>query len=148
MASYVTIDSQKVTNTSYYNYTIALWMTYDTVLTEGDIMDQFKVPIKMEKYPTMAYNDMQRRQLYNIIGFRSEEPDFKLFDITSCFLDFEQADRMIKLDWNETFVVNHGSKIARDQARLALSEAAGVTRIRIQNIGKNCKYLYDLPLGS
>ena len=134
MSSYVTLDSHQVTNTSYFNYTIALWMSYQTVLNEGDNIDEFIIPIKMEKYPTMAYDDNKLRQTYNIIGFKSEEPDFNRFDITSCFLDFQKADKRIKLDWNDTFIVQNGIKIARDQARLALSEAAGITRIRVQNI--------------
>ena len=80
------------------------------------------------------YADWTKRHTFNIIGFREGEPDFNLFDVTPCFLNYQMMHILIKTGWDETFIISQGLKKARDQVRLSLQQAAQITPIRVQNI--------------
>merc|ERR1719270_1858197 len=116
------------------NITIALSMSGGMLQVEGDDSIERNIPEKLEKYPTEMYYDWTQRHRYNIIGFREGEPDFDLFDVTPCFLNYQMFHVMIKTGWDETFIISQGLKKARDQVRLSVQQAAKITPIRVQNI--------------
>ena len=72
--------------------------------------------------------------MHNIVGFRTGEPDFRLFDITPCFLDYQMSHRMIKTVWQDDFIVDSNLKSVQDRIRSAIMNAAKVTPLRVQNI--------------
>ena len=74
------------------------------------------------------------RHVYNIVGFNAGEPDFNTFDITTCFSDDQFVHKMIRTGYDSNFVILGAMKKARDQARLALTAAAQVSPIRVQNV--------------
>jgi len=135
MEYYVTqevLTSQLTGNSE--NITIALSLSGGIVQVEGDDSIEYNVPERLEKYPTELYSDWTKRHTFNIIGFREGEPDFNLFDVTPCFLNYQMIHIMIKTGWDETFIISQGLKKARDQVRLSVQQAAKVTPIRVQNI--------------
>lgn len=134
MKSYVTQQKADDSIDGSRDWTVAVYVSSGEVNVEGDDRVEYNVPTKVEKYPSNGYMDLKLRQSHNIIGFRSGEPDFRLFDITPCFADFQLSHRMIRTGWDSSFIVDSRLKIVQNNVRGAVMRAAKVSALRVQNI--------------